>query len=289
MSSLTPPPIPPASSPGEPLSPALIERVLIHGDLASLTTPQKLSYLKAVCESVGLNPLTRPFEYIKLPDGRLVLYAKREATEQLRFKYGISIDPKSFTREVIEGCYVVTVCATTPDGRTDMGTGAVAIDTLKGQQRANAMMAAETKAKRRATLSLCGLGTLDESEVSSIPGASVLALPPPERGLPDPHGDDADRPAPEAPPEDASLPLPDDGALRVISIEKLDTKNPRVKKYRIGFSDGRVATTINSKLATDTKTCLDLQTPVRIETAESQWGLDLLSLWPDDRGADGPF
>jgi hypothetical protein len=46
---------------------------------------------------------------------------------------------------------------------------------------ANALMKAETKAKRRVTLSICGLGMLDESEVESIPGAAVepLALPAP--------------------------------------------------------------------------------------------------------------
>ena len=35
------------------------------------------------------------------------------------------------------------------------------------------MMKAETKAKRRATLSICGLGLLDETEVSTIPGAVI--------------------------------------------------------------------------------------------------------------------
>ncbi len=40
-------------------------------------------------------------------------------------------------------------------------------------------MKAETKSKRRVTLSLCGLGMLDESEVETIPGAvrAPVALP----------------------------------------------------------------------------------------------------------------
>ena len=37
-------------------------------------------------------------------------------------------------------------------------------------------MKAETKAKRRATLSLCGLGLLDESEVDSIPSSRRVAV-----------------------------------------------------------------------------------------------------------------
>ena len=149
------------------LDPSIVQQVLLGGDLARLTPEQRVSFYSRVCESVGLNPLTQPFAYLKL-NGREVLYAKKEATEQLRFLHNISIDPKGFTREVIEGCYVVTAPASMPSGRTDVSTGAVPIDGLKGEARANAMMKAETKAKRRVTLSICGLGMLDETEVGSI-------------------------------------------------------------------------------------------------------------------------
>jgi hypothetical protein len=44
---------------------------------------------------------------------------------------------------------------------------------LKGDALANALMRAETKAKRRVTLSLAGLGWLDETEIVTIPGARV--------------------------------------------------------------------------------------------------------------------
>jgi hypothetical protein len=55
-----------------------------------------------------------------------------------------------------------------PDGRIDEATGAVTISGLKGEALANAMMKAETKAKRRVTLSMSGLNMLDESEVKDI-------------------------------------------------------------------------------------------------------------------------
>lgn len=60
-----------------------IERVLVEGDLSPLSTDERARYYKAVCDSVGLNPLTKPFAYIKL-NGKLVLYALRDATDQLR-------------------------------------------------------------------------------------------------------------------------------------------------------------------------------------------------------------
>lgn len=155
-------------------SPDVIAKVLLGGDLAQLTSQQKISYYRSVCESLGLNPLTKPFEYIRL-SGREVLYATRNCTDQLRHAHRISVTITA--REVIEDCYVVTARAAFPDGRHDESIGAVPIAGLKGESRSNAMMKAETKAKRRVTLSLVGLSTLDESEVDSIPGAQVVTSP----------------------------------------------------------------------------------------------------------------
>jgi hypothetical protein len=47
---------------------------------------------------------------------------------------------------------------------------------LKGDAYANAIMKAETKAKRRATLDLLGLGILDETEAESIPNAQPAPI-----------------------------------------------------------------------------------------------------------------
>jgi len=151
-----------------------VARVILDGDLSKLTASQKTSYYRAVCESVGLNPLTQPFAYIPL-NGGLKLYALKGATDQLRQVHKIAIVIAA--REVIEDTYVVTARASMPDGRTDESIGAVPIANLKGESRANAMMKAETKAKRRVTLSICGLGMLDESEVESIPMGALAPAP----------------------------------------------------------------------------------------------------------------
>lgn len=152
-----------------PISTDLQEKVLLGGDLSKLQPAERLSYYRSVCDSLGLNPLTRPFEYITL-NGRLVLYARKDCTEQLRTNRGISV--KILSREVVEGTYVVTAQATETiahHARTDESIGAVSIANLQGEAKANAMMKAETKAKRRVTLSICGLGMLDETEIETIP------------------------------------------------------------------------------------------------------------------------
>jgi len=150
---------------------ASFENALIQGDLKDLTPAQRISYYRQVCESVGLNPLTKPFSYLSL-SGKTVLYANRDCTDQLRKVNKVSI--KIVSRETIEGVYVVTASATDKEARQDESTGAVNIKGLSGEGLANAFMKAETKAKRRVTLSICGLGMLDETEVQTIPGAVQL-------------------------------------------------------------------------------------------------------------------
>ena len=145
-----------------------IEQVLIGGDLSKLNQDQRVRYVQKLCNDLGLNILTRPFDYITL-NGKLTLYANKGCAEQLRNVKKISVTVTS--REQIGDLYVVTAQARLPDGREDGATGAVNITGLKGEALANAMMKAETKAKRRVTLSAVGLNMLDDSEVDSIPGA----------------------------------------------------------------------------------------------------------------------
>lgn len=151
----------------------LIEQVVIQGNLAGLTAPQRAGYYDKVCTSLGLNPYTRPFDYLTL-NGKLVLYARKDATDQIRNLRGVSLAIVS--REIVSDLYVVTARATLPNGRCDEEIGAVSIKGLAGEALANAMMKASTKAKRRVTLSIAGLGWLDESEVDSIPHAAVVPV-----------------------------------------------------------------------------------------------------------------
>jgi hypothetical protein len=162
---------------------AEVHRLLVHGDLAKLSADQRLVYYRQVCESLGLNPLTQPLEYVTL-SGRLRLYARKDCAEQLRKLHRVSVEIVS--REVVDECLVVHAKASMPDGRHDEDYGAVHLGQLKGEARANAILKAVTKAKRRVTLSICGLGFLDETEVEDVPSAEVEPPPPrPATGQPE--------------------------------------------------------------------------------------------------------
>lgn len=195
-----------------------IEQVLIGGDLARLSPEQRVSYYQAVCASVGLNPLTQPFEYLTL-NGKLKLYARKDCTDQLRRLHAVSVDEMDSKMLGSDAVYVVTVKVRIKDGRTDVASGAVTIKGLGGENLANALMKAETKAKRRATLSICGLGMLDETEVEAedihrAPGGSgkPVANPPapPAKPAPQPQPPPAAPPA-ETPPD--QMPPPDPGLV----------------------------------------------------------------------------
>jgi len=208
---------------------ATVQEVLLSGNIARLSPAEKISYYNRVCESLGLNPLTKPFEFLTL-NGKQVFYALKSCTEQLRQIHGISLSIVS--REVVEGCYIVTARAETRTGRTDESIGSVPIEGLKGEPRSNAMMKAETKAKRRVTLSACGLGMLDETEVESV--------------APSTKGQRQDRVVaavaePAAPPPDATLEADLQASVEAGMVEVIDaksgevTKKPKVTKQQLSM------------------------------------------------------
>jgi len=161
----------------ENINGALLEKVILGGDVSSLSPIEKVQYVKAICSSLGLNPLTKPIHLMRL-QGKEVPYFSKDASEQLRKINKVSITKLETQVHAETGVYVVTAYAVLPDGRQDSSTAAVSISGLKGDLLGNAFMKAETKAKRRVTLSICGLGFIDESEVDSIPGAQKVEIAP---------------------------------------------------------------------------------------------------------------
>jgi hypothetical protein len=150
-----------------PPSATAIESLLIKGDLSKLNEQQRTEYYMRLCHSIGLNPMTQPFQYLTL-NGKLVLYARRDCADQLRKINGISIEIVS--QDKADGLLSIHVRAKDRDGRQDEDLGVVSFpENLKGEAAANTILKAVTKAKRRVTLSLSGLGFLDETEVADIP------------------------------------------------------------------------------------------------------------------------
>ena len=177
------------------------EFAMMGNDLSKLNPKQRADYVKTVCESLKLNPFTNPLQYITL-NGKLTLYATKGASDQLRAIHGISITITEQKREA--DSYIVRVKAKNAQGREDEDMAIVTLTKedgewtenkntgkkffkkngnlipMQGDELANAMMKCLTKAKRRVTLSICGLGMLDETEVETIKGAKPVDVTEPE-------------------------------------------------------------------------------------------------------------
>jgi hypothetical protein len=69
--------MPPAEDAQHTIPSDVMEKVVIGGDLSELNAAQRADYYTAVCRSLGLNPLTKPFEFLTL-NGKLRLYALRD-------------------------------------------------------------------------------------------------------------------------------------------------------------------------------------------------------------------
>lgn len=155
-----------------------IAKEVLTGDLQHLTNEQQAQYLHAVCKSLGLNPLTNPFAIVEFKKKK-TLYARRECAEQLRRIYQVSVQITD--QRQVGDLYIVSARATLPGGRTDENVGAVTIKGYTGEDLANQIMKAVTKATRRVTLGICGLGCLDESEIPEASASVQVVSQPPQQ------------------------------------------------------------------------------------------------------------
>src|SRR5262249_38485339 len=106
-----------------------------------------------------------------------------------------NISVKLVSREVEDEILTVHAAAKDVDGRDDEDLGSVAFPQgLRGEARANAILKCVTKAKRRVTLSICGLGFLDETAVDDIPSANRAPRARPNVMLDRPEPDDSSQP-----------------------------------------------------------------------------------------------
>lgn len=152
----------------------IVSQIALTGNLAGLSVMDKMTYYGEYCKRIGLDPVTLPFKLISL-QGKEVLYCDRGGCAQLNRLHRVS--HQIISRGHINDIYMVTVRATLPDGRYTDSIGVVTIGKLVGDNLSNAIMKAETKAKRRATLDLLGLGVLSEDEIGTIKDAVRIPLP----------------------------------------------------------------------------------------------------------------
>ncbi|MEG4420808.1 hypothetical protein QUA70_19775 [Microcoleus sp. LAD1_D5] len=154
----------------EPHYPNPIDYLDLPKDLSRLSKSKQNQIYTETCDRLGLNPLSFPLDLIKGKNGSTLMINEIGAS-QLRAKHSISIavkshellpyqetitDPETRTEKTVTRYLaIVTVTATCGD-RTEEATGAV--EAFGSMMRSNAIKKAETQARRRATLAMCGQG-----------------------------------------------------------------------------------------------------------------------------------
>jgi len=151
---------------------AALAHVLGTGDLHQLTNEQRVGHYLALCRSLGINSLSRPFDWIEFEDyesrtKKLVLYPNKSCAEQLRRAHEISV--RIVRKEPVGDLFVVELEGTTPSGRVGFASKYVSVidrqgQRLRGQRLGNAYMKAESGALRRLTFSMVGLGGLPDPD-----------------------------------------------------------------------------------------------------------------------------
>jgi len=164
-------------STGSKLTTAESEAVdqLLQMDVQKLTQEQTSKYLFWLAKRRGLDPMTKPFDLITL-QGKRVVYANAGCADQLREIHRISIEvleegPLRLGDQVRPDVYIVKVKASLPDGRSLIEVGGAGIENQTGENLWIAIAKSYTRAQRRATLGLCGLGVPDISELGEQVGA----------------------------------------------------------------------------------------------------------------------
>lgn len=159
---------------------------LLQMDINDLSLADRGKYLWFMAVRRGLDPFTKPFDCIPDGKGKLILFANAGCADQLRQREGISLEvlEEGFLRSgetLRDDVYYVKSKATNKDGRSTINIGAVGVKGLSSESLANALMKCHTKAGRRTTLDLCGLGLPDISELDSIPSIPKVTVTGPKQ------------------------------------------------------------------------------------------------------------
>jgi hypothetical protein len=155
-------------------------RIALNGNLAGLKDEEIWQYYQQMCERLGLDPLSRPFDIIEGKEGetpKKVLYPNASCSAQLADKRGYSFGKVQIDAEqglAALGMKVarVSVECTSREGRKLTGEAFIDLvgkyGPLIGTNLVNALKKAATQARRRATLQMAGLTLPSEDEHTPI-------------------------------------------------------------------------------------------------------------------------
>ncbi len=162
------------------IKPDVMSKFLRTGDVIHFNDEEKLQIMHMICKRLGVDPISRPLELLKLPGtdkmpAREIWYLSATGCELIAGIWKMSFRIKEKGIEKDEGVAYYVIEGKIPDtDRVDEATAYVECGTRLtngevklwfGTQMANARMKAETKARRRLIRRLTGLDFIDEDDI----------------------------------------------------------------------------------------------------------------------------
>lgn len=152
------------------------------GDLSRLSGEQRAALYLDTCQSLGINPRTRPFDWIEFYDPetkskKLTLYPNKACADQLAYQHRIRV--RTVEEKIVGSLFKVVVEGTMLDGRTETNVSYLDLtdrdgNQLKGQRLGNAFMKGHTKAKRRLVFGM--LGMMSPPDVEDLQRVRVVTV-----------------------------------------------------------------------------------------------------------------
>ena len=141
---------------------------ILSGNIGALSPIAQAAVIEYRCCQMKLDPLTNPLIKVQVKgSNKIILYARKEAAEQLRVAHGVTVT--LISEQITPDFYKVVLNFKHADGREEPNAGVEAIGAAKGEGLANAMLKAWSKALRRGTLAITGAGVSDIGD--SAPGS----------------------------------------------------------------------------------------------------------------------
>jgi hypothetical protein len=147
---------------------SLLVNIGLNGSVSHFDKSQKQALLSKLCITLGLNEELQPFRIYQNIRGEEYIYATKECCAQLRHREHINImevGEPIFSNNTIS----VRVKGNNKHGRESWEIGSVGTtESMTSAEIAHGVMTAVTKAKRRLTLCLSGLGVLADVELEDM-------------------------------------------------------------------------------------------------------------------------
>lgn len=155
-----------------------LSKIILKGDWKDLTPAQRVEGYIALCRSLGLNPLTKPFDLLEMRD-RTTLYLNSAGGAQLGALHKASYHITRVETEPVADTVMLVrayVKVRLPDGRENEDVGIKTCNPKDVNDYIRAYKSAITNGRLRAIKGLIGLNVVVEGDEEEIPEARVVSV-----------------------------------------------------------------------------------------------------------------